>query len=207
MAPPQPLRRSTRQAVTALNARYSDHTTQSSTSSSTGSEEDEPLKKRQKQKAAERLSAEDEDQPRLPSPRPQTNFQSPSAFTPSSSVQSGSSLPAFNLAYPLRDFGFPHSFLQCMLICALKHIKTTEDDAPLTDDTVSLVLAYQYGAHTEPVDTAAVYQFLRVTAGDRSNYAVQRIWLHLRAERHSWARTALACYWNWMEYMKGIWNQ
>lgn len=109
--------------------------------------------------------------------------------------------------HPLRDAGFLHSPDQCLHICALKNFVLTMDREPLTDDTVSMILTYQYGTEQRPFPTAAVYQHLCINKGDRRNQAVQGIWRQLEDDDWGWARRAFLCYWSWMEYMKVVWNR
>ena len=97
---------------------------------------------------------------------------------------------------------------QCQLICALKHcVRTIGDDERLTDDTVSMVMTYRYRAEAQPIETAAVYQYISVNRGDPRNQGVQAICRRLIRNRVKMRNAALTCYWSWMEYMKGIWNQ
>ncbi len=83
----------------------------------------------------------------------------------------------------------------------------TEDGEHLTDDTVSMIMTYRYDMKERPFDCAHVYQYLRSTKGDGNKVAVQMIWRELEKNYMEWARVALRCYWQWMEYMRGIWNR
>ncbi len=109
--------------------------------------------------------------------------------------------------FPLKDVDFDHSLVQCLLICALKMSIKTEDGEHLTDDTVSMIMTYRYDMKERPFECTHVYQYLRSTKGDRNKVAVQMIWRELEKNYMEWARVALRCYWQWMEYMRGIWNR
>lgn len=109
--------------------------------------------------------------------------------------------------YPLRSVGYLQSRDQVLLICALKSLMTTADGEPLTDDTVSMILMYRCGAEEQSLNCGHVYQYLQEKKQDQSNQTVQAVWRQLEQGHLDWARRAQLCYWQWMEYMKGIWSR
>ena len=116
-------------------------------------------------------------------------------------------LHTVHLQYPFFEVGFWHSIDQCLLICALEILIGTTDGQHLTDDTVAMIMMYRYGDEEQSLSSGALYRYLMQDRWDQRNRTVRDIWHQLEEEHVEWARTAQLCYWQWMEYMKGIWRR
>ena len=42
---------------------------------------------------------------------------------------------------------------------------------------------------------------------EEGNEAVRGIWREIEERFEEWARRAMRCYWEWMEYMRGVWER